>query len=54
VADTYSAWWTVAALLAGFGLAGFGTLPWTLDLMTRQLRAHRYAMAEGFRTNVPV
>jgi len=51
VADAAGVWWTAGAVLGGVGLIGLLALPWTTELLARQLAFHRHKMLESFREN---
>jgi hypothetical protein len=48
------AWWIMAGIVGGLGLAGLLTVAWTRAPLARMLDRHRREMVEGFQENEPI
>jgi hypothetical protein len=48
------AWWIVAGICGGLGLAGLVALAWTRAPLARKLDEHRREMVEAFREKEPI
>jgi hypothetical protein len=48
------AWWIMAGIVGGLGLAGLLTVAWTRAPFARMLDRHRREMVEGFQENEPI
>jgi len=48
------AWWIVAGIVGGLGLAGLLGLAWTRAPLARKLDEHRREMVEAFREKEPI
>ena len=48
------AWWIVAGIVGGLGLAGLLALAWTRAPLARKLDEHRREMVEAFRETEPI
>lgn len=54
LASITEAWWTVAGVVGGLGLAGLLGIAWTTAPFARKLDRHRRQMVAGFQENEPI